>query len=294
MPRTPAETHTLQTPGVDLVHDVWRPSDAGAGHRALLMAGHPMDARGFDTLASYFPDRTVVAYDPRGLGRSGRKDGSDQRTPELHATDLHALIASLGAPVDVFASSGGAVNALALVAAHPDDVATLVAHEPPVIGYLPDAEEAFAAERAVQTAYHAGGFGAGMAAFIALTSWQGELTDEYLARPAPDPARFGMPTDDDGRRDDPLLSGTGAAITAFTADLDALRAAATRIVVGVGVESRDQLAGRAAAAFARSLGVPVTEFPSHHGGFLGGEGGWAGQPEAFAARLRGVLDEHAA
>jgi hypothetical protein len=30
-------------------------------------------------------------------------------------------------------------------------------------------------------------------------------------------------------------------------------------------------------------------FPSHHGGFLGGEFGWPGQPEAFAARLREVL-----
>jgi hypothetical protein len=32
-------------------------------------------------------------------------------------------------------------------------------------------------------------------------------------------------------------------------------------------------------------------FPSHHGGFLGGESGYAGQPEAFARRLREVLDD---
>jgi hypothetical protein len=30
-------------------------------------------------------------------------------------------------------------------------------------------------------------------------------------------------------------------------------------------------------------------FPSHHGGFLGGEFGYAGQPEAFARKRRGVL-----
>ncbi len=183
-----AEIRTLETPDVDLVYEVRRPTTADAGHPTLLMAGHPMDARGFDTLASYFSDRTVVAYDPRGIGRSGRKDGSDQRTPAMHAADLHALIAALGpAPVDVFASSGGAVNALALVAAHPDDVATLVAHEPPLLAYLPDADHAFAAERAVQTAYHEHGFGAGMAAFIALTSWTGEFTDDYLAQAATRP-----------------------------------------------------------------------------------------------------------
>jgi len=60
-----------------------------------------------------------------------------------------------------------------------------------------------------------------------------------------------------------------------------------------GVESRDVLTGRATAAFAAALGVPVTEFPSHHGGFMGGEFGYAGQPEAFAARLHEVLDEGA-
>ena len=50
------------------------------------------------------------------------------------------------------------------------------------------------------------------------------------------------------------------------------------------------LTGRTAAAVAALLGQPLTEFPSHHGGFLGGDGGYPGEPEAFAARLREVLD----
>jgi pimeloyl-ACP methyl ester carboxylesterase len=287
------QTSTLETPDVDLVYEVHPPTTAGAGRPTLLLAGHPMDPRGFDTLVSYFTDRTVVAYDPRGIGRSVRKDGSDQRTPEMHATDLHALIEALDAdgPVDVFASSGGAVNALALVAAHPDDVGILVAHEPPLLAYLPDAEGAFAAERAVQAAYQERGFGAGMAAFIALTAWPGQFDDAYAAQPLPDPAQFGMPTDDDGRRDDPLLSGTANAITAYRPDVAALQAAPTRVVLAAGVESREVLTGRATAALAAALGVPLTEFPSHHGGFMGGEFGYAGQPEAFAARLHEVLDE---
>jgi pimeloyl-ACP methyl ester carboxylesterase len=285
------QTHTLETPDVDLVYEVQAPSTADQGHRPLLMAGHPMDARGFDTLRSYFPDRVVVSYDPRGLGRSNRKDGEKARTPEMHATDLHALITELGTgPVDVFASSGGAVNALALVAAHPGDVATLVAHEPPLIRLLPDAEHALAAERAIQTAYHAKGFGAGLARFIALTSWQGEFTAEYAAQPDPDPAQFGLPTEDDGARDDPLLSGTASAITSYRPDVEAVTAAPTRVVIAVGVESRNTLTGRAAVCTAEALGTPLTEFPSHHGGFLGGEGGYAGQPEAFAVRLHEVLD----
>ncbi len=288
------QTRTLETPEVDLVFEVRPPTTTDADHPTLLMAGHPMDARGFDVLASHFTDRTVVTYDPRGVGRSVRKDGSDQRTPQLHAADLHALIAELGpGPVDVFASSGGAVNALALVAAYPDDVATLVAHEPPLLALLPDADHALAAERAVQAAYRERGFGAGMAAFIALTSWTGEFTDDYLAQPSPDPAQFGLPTEDDGRRDDPLLSGTANAITSYLPDPEALGAAPTRLVVGVGVESLEVLTGRVAPVLATLLGRPVTEFPSHHGGFLGGEFGYAGQPEAFAARLHEVLDDGA-
>ena len=104
---------------------------------------------------------------------------------------------------------------------------------------------------------------------------------------------FGMPTEDDGGRDDPLLSGTGAGITAYRPDADALNAAPTRVVIGVGVESRGTITGRTSVAMAEALGQEAVEFPSHHGGFLGGEFGYAGQPEAFAARLHEVLDSKA-
>jgi pimeloyl-ACP methyl ester carboxylesterase len=84
------------------------------------MVGAPMDASGFATLASYFSDRTVVTYDPRGIGRSIRHDGRTDHDPEQQAEDLHSIIGALDAgPVDIFASSGGTVSALALVVAHP-------------------------------------------------------------------------------------------------------------------------------------------------------------------------------
>ena len=256
------------------------------------MIGQPMTAGGFGTLASYFPDRTVVTYDPRGLGRSTRKDGRVENSPTGQAGDVHALIAALGAgPVEMFASSGGAITALAFVAAYPDDVVTLVAHEPPLIPVLPDSAAAERARAAVRDAYEANGHGAGMAAFIAMTSWRGELTDEFFAQPAPDPAAFGMPTADDGSRDDPLLSERSWAITDYRPDVDALAAAPTRIVIAVGEESEDTFTGRTSVATAELLGQQPTVFPSHHGGFLGGESGYPGQPEAFALKLRSVLDD---
>jgi pimeloyl-ACP methyl ester carboxylesterase len=286
-------THTLPTPEVDIVYDVHGPLPTTDGRPPLFMIGQPMDASGFTTLASYFPDRTVITYDPRGLGRSTRKDGRVDQQPTVQAGDVHAVIAALGAgPVQMFASSGGAVTALALVAAHPEDVTTLVAHEPPLIRVLPDAAAAERAMNGVRGAYQAGGSGAGMAAFIAMTSWQGEFTDEYFARPPADPAAFGLPAEDDGSRDDPLLSDRSSAIAYYEPDVAAVTAAPTRVIIGVGEESQGVFTGRASVAMAALLGQQPTVFPSHHGGFVDPESGYGGQPEAFARTLREVLDSN--
>jgi len=283
-------THILETAEVDLAYDVRGPLPTADGRPALFMIGQPMEAGGFATLASYFPDRTVITDDPRGLGRSHRKDGRVDNAPTVQAEDVHAVIAALGVgPVQMFASSGGAVAALALVTAHPDDVTVLVAHEPPLIPVLPDAEAAERAQAGVRDAYQAKGSNAGMAAFIAMSSWRGEYTDDYFARPLPDPAQFGMPTEDDGSRGDPLLSDRSWAVTAYHPDVDALAAAPTRVLIAVGAESTGTFTGRSAVATAELLGQQATVFPSHHGGFVGGESGYAGQPEAFANRLRDVL-----
>jgi pimeloyl-ACP methyl ester carboxylesterase len=285
-------TRTLETAEADLAYDVHGPLPTADGRPPLVMIGQPMEASGFATLASHFPDRTVVTYDPRGLGRSRRKDGRVDHAPTVQAHDVHAVIESLGAgPVDMFASSGGAVTALALVTAYPHDVTTLVAHEPPLIPVLPDAEAAERARSGVRDAYEAHGRNAGMAAFIAMTSWPGEFTDDYFAQPAPDPAAFGMPSEDDGTRDDPLLSDRSWAVSSYRPDVDTLVAAPTRVVIAVGEESQGVFTGRTPVATAELLGQRATVFPSHHGGFLGGEFGYAGQPEAFARKLRDVLDD---
>src|SRR5206468_9360446 len=120
----------------------------------LLLIGSPMGAAGFATLSRHFPDRTAVTYDPRGVERSVKTDPTSPVAPDVHADDLHRLIQAIGGgPVDLFASSGGAVNALALVSRHPEDVRTLVAHEPPLASILPDRKHALAAVRAVQETY---------------------------------------------------------------------------------------------------------------------------------------------
>jgi pimeloyl-ACP methyl ester carboxylesterase len=281
-------TRTLDVPGAVLTYDVRTGDDSPAP--VLLLIGSPMGAGGFATLAGHFTDRTVVTYDPRGVERSTKADPASPSTPEEHADDLRRLIAQLEAgPVDLFASSGGAVNALALVARHPEQVRTLVAHEPPLASILPDREGALAACRAVDEAYQRGGFGAGMAQFIVAVSHQGPFGPDYAGQPAPDPAMFGQPTEDDGTRTDPLLGQNIISCTHFEPDLEALRAASTRIVMAAGAESEGTMAHRGAVAVAERLGTTPAIFPGGHAGFLGGEYGQTGDPDGFAAKLRDVL-----
>ncbi len=287
---TEPTTQTLDAPGAVLTYDV-RPAAAGSAP-VLLLIGSPMGASGFGTLAGHFADRTVVTYDPRGVERSTKADPASPSTPEEHADDLHRLIAALDAgPVDLFASSGGAVNALALVAKHPEDVRTLIAHEPPLASLLPDREGALAACRAISDSYQQQGFGAGMAHFIAVVSHRGPMDADFAGQPGPDPAMFGMPAADDGNRSDALLGQNIITCTHFEPDLGALGAASTRIVMGAGAESDGEMAHRGALAVAERLGTTPVSFPGNHSGFLGGEYGQTGDPDAFAAKLREVLAE---
>ncbi|MEW2380898.1 alpha/beta hydrolase [Micromonospora sp. NPDC047707] len=280
--------HTLDVPGAVLHYGV-REAEA-TSEPTLLMIGSPMAASGFASLAEHFGDRTVVTYDPRGIGRSERTDDGAESTPEQHADDLHRLIDALGGgPVDIFASSGGAVNALALVARHPEQVRTLVAHEPPAAQVLPDREEALAAVVDIRRTYDREGFGPAMAKFIAVVSHRGPLPAGFAERTAPSPADLGLPSEDDGTRGDPMFGQNIMTCTHYKPDFDALRAAPTRIVVGVGAASAGELAHRAGLAVAERLGSTAVTFPSHHGGFMSGEFGMQGDPDAFAVTLRQVL-----
>jgi pimeloyl-ACP methyl ester carboxylesterase len=287
---TEPTTDTLDAPGAVLHYDVR--ANCASTLPVLLLIGSPMGAAGFGTLAGHFTDRTVVTYDPRGAGRSKRTDGASQNTVEEHADDLHRLIAAVGArPVDVFASSGGAVNALALVAGHPDQVRMLVAHEPPAAQELPDRAAALAACDAIRQTYLREGFGPAMAKFIAFVSHQGPIPAGFADQPGPDPADFGLPTVDDGSRDDALLCLNMQTCSAYRHDFAALRAASSRIVIAVGAQSGNAVPGRAAVAVAGRLGTRPVTFPGGHDGFVGGEYGRMGEPDAFATTLRSVLTE---
>jgi pimeloyl-ACP methyl ester carboxylesterase len=286
---TDSATHSLQVPGATLTYDVHEP-EALTSKRPLFIFGSPMGASGFEQLVGQFTDRTVITYDPRGMERSSREPGSEV-TVEVHAEDYHRVVEAVGlGPVDAFGSSGGGMCGLRWVVAHPDDVHTFVSHEPPVITLLEDRQMAIKANADIVDTYQRDGFGPAMAKFIQLVMHQGLLPDDYLNRPAPNPAQFGLPTADDGSRDDLLLSGN-LAMPPFEPDADALRASSVRIVPAIGALDEGGLARRGGEAVARLLGVEPVVFPGDHGGFAANEWSPGNDPAAFAAKLREVFGE---
>lgn len=259
---------TLEVPGARLYYEV-----RGSGP-VLLLLGLPMDSGGFAALAPQLAgEHTVVSYDPRGLGRSTIEDPEQDAAPELIAGDVHRLIAAVGGgPVDVFGSSGGAITGLALVTAHPGEVRTLVAHEPPVTSLLPDAARVHAETEEIYGIYRRGDAGQ---AFMRFATMAG-----FGAPPGGAPA--GPPSAAQRATGERFLGHCLRPTSFYRPDVAALRASATRIVIGVGATSAGQLAHRSAVALASELGPEPVEFPGDHGGFMA-------DPAAFAQALRGVL-----
>jgi pimeloyl-ACP methyl ester carboxylesterase len=263
-------TRTVAVPGARLRYHV-----RGSGP-LLLIVGAPMAAAEFAPLAhALADDHTVVTADPRGTAGSTLDDPTQDSTPELRADDVAAILDDLGAAsADVFGSSGGAVTGLALVARHPQRVRTLVAHEPPVLELLPDAEHQRAATEDIIATFHRDGHLAAFAQFMITAGYDLPQPDDDMPMPEPteqdlaDAARFFVHE----------LRGT----TRYVPDVAALTRGPARVVLGIGVDSGGLLTYRTTHALGDRIGVAPVEFPGDHGGFLGA-------PGEFADTLRLVL-----
>lgn len=272
--------HTLAVPGARLHYET-----VGSGP-VLALIGLPMTGKWFARLGSCLAgDYTVVTYDPRGFGASIIDDPSQDSTPELVADDVHHVLAAVtDRPAVVFGSSGGATTGLELVTRHPEQVRTLVAHEPPVIEMLPDARLVQAGMREVYDVYRAEGAVVAFGKFLALAGFH--VPEPDPAAPAPTP-----PSDQDQADGERMLAHSLLPTATYRPDIAALKAVSTRVVIAGGVASVGQLARRTADALAEALGSPLAEFPGDHGGFLdpATSGSPHCDPDAFARVLRRVL-----
>ncbi|GEA87213.1 alpha/beta fold hydrolase [Cellulomonas cellasea] len=272
-------TGTLDAPGVRLHYEV-----RGAGP-VVALVGAPMGADAFVPIAELLAvDHTVVTTDPRGIGRSPLDDPEQDSTPELRADDLSRILAHLGAgPAAVLGSSGGAVTVLALAQAHPEQVRTVVAHEPPLEQLLDDRERRREALDHMVATYLAEGPGAAWALFLAEANIDeaGEHGPSG-AQPEPEdgfPERDPQEVADERRFFLHELRGTAL----WEPDVEALRTGGPRVVVGLGEGSTGQVCDLTSTALAQRLGTEPVLFPGDHLGFVE-------EPEAFARRLREVLD----
>ncbi|OPX06249.1 alpha/beta fold hydrolase [Mycobacterium sp. AT1] len=266
-------SRSLDVPGARLHYEV-----RGRGP-LLLVIGSPMAAAEFSPLAQALAtDHTVVTYDPRGFADSPVDDPEGPSNPDLRADDVAAILDALGAPsADVFGSSGGAVTGLALVARHPGRVGTLVAHEPPLLELLPDAEAQRAATADIVETFRSDGLQAAWMKFMVNAGFDVAVFGSDADGP-PEPANPEQALAEGAR----FFLHDLVPTTQYVPDFEALRASGSRIVVGLGAESGHLLTQRTSVAVAERLGVDTTEFPGDHGGFMGA-------PAQFAARLREVL-----
>lgn len=264
-------TGTLRVPDADLYYEV-----RGEGPLVVLVAA-PMDAGSFAPLADLLAtDRTVLTTDPRGINRSQVDDRNQDSTPEQRADDLSRLIAHLHAgPATVLGSSGGAVSALALVQAHPAQVHTIIAHEPPLDELLDDREQLRDQTEDIIATYLAGDVIGASRKFLKVANI--DLPEEVFQHIFGGERTAQQVADDDYQYVH-MLRPT----TRWVPDLAKLRDVPTRIVVGIGEESGGQLCERTSTALAEALGIQPTRFPGDHIGFVA-------DPERFAARLRDVL-----
>jgi pimeloyl-ACP methyl ester carboxylesterase len=219
MPGSSLTAHALEVPGACLYCE-----RRGSGPLLLLLLiRSPMDSTGFAGLADALAGRyTVVTCDPRGIGNSSREDSDQDVTPEQQADDVHRLLSVLGGPADVFGSSGGAVVGLALVTAHPGQVRTLVAHEPPVIDVLPDREQVRAHVRDIYDTYQAEWADKAMGKFMAHAGLAGPAGhDENAPRWQPSPEQNAWMR----AATDVFLAHLIRPTTGYRPDIAALRAA---------------------------------------------------------------------
>ncbi|MBR7832519.1 alpha/beta hydrolase [Actinospica durhamensis] len=265
---TAKTTGNLRVSGARLYFEV-----RGAGPVLLLIHGSIADCGVYGPVAGLLAEHyTVVTYDRRGYVRSPLDEPARAMVMAEQTEDARLILDEVGArSAFVLGSSGGAVIALDLLAAHPDRVSGLIAHEPPVLSLLPD--------------------GAQLRAFLdGLDATCGEhgvqaAADALLARMLPE--EQGQPEFEPGFDWDPALPARMAANSEFwftreaeagfahTPDLAALKAAADKLVLGVGEDSAGWPAARSALALGAATGARVVSFPGGHTGYLV-------KPRAFA------------
>ncbi|GCE12182.1 alpha/beta fold hydrolase [Tengunoibacter tsumagoiensis] len=273
------KTQTLKVPGATIYYET-----RGSGPVLLMIAGGGTDAGVFEAIAPILAeDYTVVTYDPRGNSRSPLDNTPEDQSIAIHSDDASRLLEAVTPePAIVFGTSSGAIVGLDLIARHPERVAKLIAHEPPLLEILPDSATWHAVNEHVYEIYQREGAGAAMNAWAVGVGLEGTMQPPAVPLPPEVAATMARMA---GNMD--LFFGHELLpFTHYRPNLTLLSAHKERIVLAGGLETRDHLAGkfayRPAALLAEHLDTQVVEFPGDHGGY-------GAHAVTFAAKLHEIL-----
>jgi pimeloyl-ACP methyl ester carboxylesterase len=266
-----AKSAILQVSGASLSYMI-----QGSGPLLLMIAGGGGAGESFRDVARHLADfYTVVTYDRRGIAGSSLDNPDEPVSLAMQSEDAHHLLEHLlTEPAFVFGSSAGALIGLDLVARYPEQVRTLVAHEPPARYLLPDPEPAHECLLGVDQRE---------GAFSALRQFATQIGVSYQdLEPGVEIPKF---TPQSSADTEAFFKYTFPAVQRYRLDIPALLAVSMRIVIAGGSAAREYLGYRSAIAVAQQIGTAIVEFPSHHAGYIS-------HPRAFAERLHAVLGDN--
>jgi pimeloyl-ACP methyl ester carboxylesterase len=253
---------SLRVNGATLHYEV-----RGRGPLLLLIPGGTGGTASFDGIADDLAaEYTVATYDPRGMSRSTLDDPEAEQRVAEHADDALRILELLSPsePARVFGASSGAIVAVHLLIAHPERVARVVAHEPPLVEVLPDASEHRALIARVKETFRTQGLMPAMTVFAA-----GLKKDEDTTEPE---AEIKLPPQAAARAEQTMADlpyFVGRIVPGFMSyapDICRLQALSDRLVLACGEDSRGELPYRPAAFLAERLGTELQHFPGGHTG----------------------------
>jgi pimeloyl-ACP methyl ester carboxylesterase len=264
---------SIDVPGASLYY-----KSRGSGPVLLIIQGGAADADGSDALATHLEsDFTIVSYDRRGLSRSVLKPGAPPADVRRHTQDASIILATVTSePAFVFGVSIGGLIGLDLVTTHPNQILTLVAHEPPLKQLLPpdEFEEALHEQEEVEVAFRNEGVRAAMMKFLQLSGV--DFGDREADAPAPqlsphiaDNLQF-------------FLTNDAPAVRQYQIDLSLLEEVRSKVIPSAGETSTANWPNHCASRLAEKMRIDLARFP-------GGHNVYGSRPRGVADKLRVLL-----
>ena len=152
------------------------------------------------------------------------------------------------------------MTALALVQAHPEQLHTVIAHEPPLLDLLGDRDQLHAGTDEMIATYRSGN---------TIAAWSSFMTQANITLPPGAlEAMFGGDREPQQVADERyFFTHELRPTTRWQPDVPALRTLPARVIVGIGEDSTDELCDRTSRALAAQLDIEPTMFPGGHTGF---------------------------